>query len=273
MSSSQNHPTPAFTALLDAHARWQHFEQMSALGTPSPSDAPGHDEHAHLSIPTSASFILACPYIDVADLPEDERSCHICSDPYHHLSEWAGNPELKAAQRLPCGHLLCTSCLCKWLNPFDASNNNTCPFDRRVLFPQFAHYLSTEGMQERADLVDWFNAATGRRPEGVERVQTGALKAMLVERRLGDAVEELEVDRFSADGLVHLATGAREIDAVAQFACHQELQQFEHRLSTIGAIADSMAGRVQVSALQARLQQMAERLAGDRAKLQGIGTR
>lgn len=41
MSLSQHHPdTPAVNALLDAFARWQDFEHMSAQGTLNLSNVP-----------------------------------------------------------------------------------------------------------------------------------------------------------------------------------------------------------------------------------------
>lgn len=63
---------------------------------------------------------------------------------------------------------------------------------------------------------------------------------------------------------------AREIDDTVLFAYDRELLQFEHRLTTIGAIADSMEGHMQISTFQVRLHQMIETLASDGAKLQGI---
>ncbi|KAL9138225.1 MAG: hypothetical protein Q9175_000551 [Cornicularia normoerica] len=272
-SSTQHHPdTPAFTALLDAHVRWQDFEQMSALGTLSLSNVAEHDEPARLSIPTSAAlaFIMSYPYIDIADLAEDERICPICKDPYHHLSDRTKDRKVKVAQRMPCGHYLCDHCICKWLSPFEQSNNNTCPFDRRVLFPKLLDFLNTEGMQGRADLIDWLNGARGRHPEGAERDPTGGLKVRLVEGRIGEAFEELEVDRFNADTLLQSKISAREIDAAVLSAYHRELLQFEHRLTTIEAVANSIEGHMQVFTLQARLQRMAEGLARDRGNVQEI---
>ena len=177
MSSPQKiADTPAFTALLDAYARWQDFAQRSAHDTSSLCNIPGYNQHAHVSAPTSPSlaFIMACPYIDVQDIPKGERNCSICTDPYNHLSDRAtkNDGRVKIAQRLPCGHHLCDNCMYEWLNPSAKINNNTCPFDRRILFPKLPHFLNTEGIQGRLDLVDWFNGARGRQPIGAERDQT-----------------------------------------------------------------------------------------------------
>ena len=278
MSSPQIDPeAPAFTCLLDAYDRWQDFEQSSAQNILSLRNVPISEEHAQTSVPTPASlaFMMTCPYIDVPALPEDERICHVCKDPYHYLNDRVQDENLKVAQRLPCRHYLCNHCLYQWLDPFDQSNNNTCPYDRRVLFPKLPHFLSTEGMQQRADLVDWYNEARERHPAGGERDQTRGLKVMLVERRLGEAIEELELDCTTADTVMmqqqqQRRIRAHEIDATVLHAYNRELQHFEHRLSTIGAIAVVMAGYMQVSTLQARLQNMSVRLARDRANVQGL---
>lgn len=95
---------------------------------------------------------------------------------------------------------------------------------------------------------------------GAERDRTAGLKALLVERRLGEAIEELELDRSKADE--NLMVQSR-IDAAALSACSQELQLFERRLNAIRAIADAMLGHVQTLTLQARLQCLTERLARD----------
>lgn len=247
--SSPEHDTdsPAFAALQDAYARWQDFEQKSAQGTGAltPSNVP---------LPTSPplAFIMACPYIDVQDIPEDERSCPICTDPYNRLSDRAKNDRReKVAQRLPCGHHLCDNCIYQWLDPFAQSNNSTCPFDRRVLFSKFPPFLHTEGIQGRLDLLDWFNSARGRVPVGAERDRMAGLKTLLVERRLGEAIEELELDRSKADETLMAQS---RIDAAALSACSRELQLFERRLTAIRVIADSMLGHMQTSTLQARLQ-------------------
>lgn len=281
MSSPQLHPeAPAFTCLLDAYNRWQDFEQSSAQDILSLRNVPIREEHAQIFIPTPASlaFMMACPYIDVPALPEDERICSICKDPYHHLSERARDENLNFAQQLPCRHHLCNHCLYKWLDPFDQANNNTCPYDRRVLFPKFSHFLSTEGMQQRADLVDWYNEARERHPAGGERDQTRGLKVMLVERRLGEAIEELELDCTTADTLMMQQQQqqllqrirAHGIDAAVLHAYNRELRYFEHRLRTIRAIAAVVAGYMQVFLLQTRLQNVSVRLARDRANVQGL---
>ena len=280
MSSPQHYPeAPAFTRLLDAYNRWQDFEQLSAQNILSLRNVPMREEHAQISVPTPASlaFIMTCPYIDIPALPEDERICPICKDPYHPLSDRVTDENLKVAQQLPCKHYLCNHCLYKWLDPFDQSNNNTCPYDRSVLFPKFPHFLSTEGMQQRADLVDWYNEARERHPAGGERDQTRGLKAMLVERRLEEAIEELELDCTTAETLMmqhqqqQIRIRAHEIDARSVLhAYNQQLGHFEHRLRTIGAISAVMAGYMQISMLQARVQNISMRLARDRANVQGL---
>lgn len=225
------------------------------------------DTPASIALVDAFARIMSCPYIDIAEIPEDERNCPICTDPYHHLNDQARERDLKVAQRLPCGHYLCNNCLYKWLSPIAESNNNTCPFDRRVFFPKFPPFLNTEGLQGRLDLVDWFNEAKGEQPLGVERDRIRGMKTMLVERRLGEAIEELEVDQVKAEGLMQIRISACEIDAAVLFAYNRELLQFEYRLTTIRAIAEIMVGYRQISSLRVRLQHMTDRLARDRAIL------
>lgn len=214
---------------------------------------------------------MNCPYIDVPDLPEDQRICHLCTDPYNYLSDRAKDIQLKIAQRLPCRHYVCNFCLPQWLDPTDESNNNTCPFDRTVLFPKFSHFLNTRGMQERSDLLDWLNGARGRHPTGAERDGTARLKALLVERHLGAAVEELDRDRSDAAASIRPRLNACAIDidgAAVLLAHHAELLHFTRRLTTLGAIAESVEERVRIPTLRARLQRTGERLAGDRGWVQ-----
>ena len=182
------------------------------------------------------AFIITCPYIDVQDIPNDERNCPICTEPYHHLSDRANDRGVKAAKRLPCKHHPCHDCSDGWLNPFAKSNNNTCPLDRKILFPKLALSQTTEGIQQRLDLFDLFDGVRGRQLLGAERDETAGLKAELVERRPGVAIEELEVDHFTAETLMQSRINARKIDAAVPSARLQELQQFGHRLATIKAI-------------------------------------
>ncbi len=98
---------------------------------------------------------------------------------------------------------------------------------------------------------------------GAERDQTRELKVMLVERRLREAIDELEVDRLKADTVVQSKVSEQEFNAAVLSACRRELQQFEHRLTKIRAIANLMVGNMQASMFQARLQHIFERLARD----------
>ena len=75
---------------------------------------------------------------------------------------------------------------------------------------------------------------------------------MLVERRLGEAVDELEVGRCIIDTSKQFKVRANEFDGAVPSVC----QQSEHRLNTIRAIAHSMEGHMQVLLLQERLQHM-----------------
>ena len=91
---------------------------------------------------------------------------------------------------------------------------------------------------------------------GSERDKIRQLKTTLVERRLGEAIDELDVDRSKADTLMQPRIDASEYDAAALSAGHRELEQLKHRLATIRAIADSTLGHMRMSLLQARLQHL-----------------
>ena len=59
-------------------------------------------------------------------------NCSICNDAFLTGS----SPEMP--MKLPCGHILGSQCLLKWLSPLSSSGNNTCPFCRvAVLESQF----------------------------------------------------------------------------------------------------------------------------------------
>ena len=262
------YPTPAITALLNAYKGWLAFDQTSAQTTPSPYNVSKHANHVHNPGPPSAAlaFIQSCPYIDLADIPEYERKCPICYDPYHPLSELRKMLQEKKdeniifAQRMPCGHHMCNSCLYNWLDPLDQRNNNTCPYDRRVLFPKLLP--GTEGLQQRVDLIDWIYGIRGQPPAGEERRKTSALKASLVEGRLGEAITESEVHL----GLMQFTiTNACKIgDAVLSAYLHelmQELLQFERRLEEIENIAISLGAKMPMSTFRMRLQHLGEALA------------
>lgn len=93
---------------------------------------------------------------------------------------------------------------------------------------------------------------------------------MLVERRLEEAIEELELDRCKADSLMQSGISACEMDAAGLFAHRRELLLFERRLTMVGAIAHSMEERMRLSTLRARLQRMTERQARDLGIVQGM---
>ena len=274
MSFSQP-PKPAMTSLLNAYKGWRAFEQTSAQTTPSPRNVPNHDDYANNPAPPSAALaIQSCPYADLADIPEHERNCPVCYDPYHPLSELGKTPQEKweanivFVQRMPCGHYLCNRCLYKWLDPLDERNNNTCPYDRRIFFPKLSP--GTEGLQQRVDLIDWIYSVRGQPPAGDERSRSSGLKARLVECRLNEAILEADVDIRS----VHFGiTNARAIDNAALCAYTEELLHSMHRLVTIEKIARSLEENVPASTFRVRLQHLVQNLARANATFLRYGAR
>ena len=68
-----------------------------------------------------------------------------------------------------------------------------------------------------------------------------------MERRLGEAIEELELDALRAETLISeskISKEVREMDAAAHPA---GLENLKHRLSTIALMADSLKGHMRMS--------------------------
>ena len=70
----------------------------------------------------SASAIANLPTLRLADLPEDDRLCNICMEPYLDEKYHCDKPKKENATKMPCGHVFGSYCLKQWLQ-----NNNTCP--------------------------------------------------------------------------------------------------------------------------------------------------
>lgn len=111
MSLSRNVPgdAPALARLMNAFNRWHQEDLPNEPITLSLL-------HAHLPgplpVPAAVAFLNALPLIDLADIPEDNRTCEICTAPYHSLAELsATNHSVEAAIRTPCGHLFGNHCL------------------------------------------------------------------------------------------------------------------------------------------------------------------
>lgn len=88
-------------------------------------------------------FLREIVEVDLTNLPEDERSCSICQEPYGS----GGEPE--HCVQLPCGHRYGALCIFKWLAPNDQADKNTCPMCRAVLFELEGH-----DSHEDEDLAD-----------------------------------------------------------------------------------------------------------------------
>lgn len=74
------------------------------------------------------------PYLTVADLPEDERECFICKEPYDAtVKSWEVGRTINSPVRLPCKHHLGIQCLARrMLSPnFDGH----CSFCRTIIIP------------------------------------------------------------------------------------------------------------------------------------------
>lgn len=78
-------------------------------------------------------FLSSFPAVEIASLPEDERSCPICLEKYESASTTTAattSDETEPAVRLACRHVAGKNCLRTWL----VSGNLTCPFCRAHVY-------------------------------------------------------------------------------------------------------------------------------------------
>ena len=83
-------------------------------------------------------FLNSLPILPLTDLPEGDKNCHVCIEPFQEA------PDAEKAVRLPCRHILGKSCLEKWLKSSVLSN--TCPMCRAVLFERYRPSLRAESV-------------------------------------------------------------------------------------------------------------------------------
>ena len=108
------------------------------------------------------------------------------------------------AKRLPCSHVLGLKCLEKWFDPYDSSNNNTCPYCRAVCFRKFP---TESTAQARLDALDWHIQQRGTEATAEEAVQIQNLAAIVLQDWLVDAMIELEESRAEVDKEMAEQTG------------------------------------------------------------------
>lgn len=195
MSLSRNVPgdAPALARLMNAFNRWHQEDLPNEPITLSLL-------HAHLPgplpVPAAVAFLNALPLLDLVDIPEDNRTCEICTAPYHSLAELsATNHSVEAAIRTPCGHLFGNHCLCRWLDPFEESKRNTCPYCRRAFFDKLPEEDTVEGMQARVDIFEWIEQNTKRKSSLTDKARIKRYTKLIVRSRLEAARVELRLDR------------------------------------------------------------------------------
>ena len=138
------------------------FEIASDRPNTSPSEYRSERSHEHASdrphssrselqpqrsrpcTPTARMFLQNLPIVVVDELPEDERRCHICHDPYLQ------GDEAEEPVRLPCGHHFGQACINRWLSPDDVEPKSTCPICRTSFFT--VEYRSDSGLDENGNL-------------------------------------------------------------------------------------------------------------------------
>ncbi len=65
------------------------------------------------------SFLRNLPIVMVEELPQDERTCRICQDPY------LDGDEPEEPVYLPCRHIFGGGCINRWLSPEEAEPNSS----------------------------------------------------------------------------------------------------------------------------------------------------
>ena len=78
--------------------------------------------------PEAARFLRGLPFAILEEIPEEDRWCGICHEPYLHGSE----PEQPVL--LPCPHVFGQRCINRWLSPDNTEPVSTCPICRRSFF-------------------------------------------------------------------------------------------------------------------------------------------
>ncbi|MCJ1460861.1 hypothetical protein MMC28_011243 [Mycoblastus sanguinarius] len=76
-------------------------------------------------------FLIQLPVVLEQDLPEDDDVCGICQCEYNAASPDLGTTN-EHAVRLPCNHIIGSSCIALWLNQ---EIRNTCPYCRFEFYP------------------------------------------------------------------------------------------------------------------------------------------
>jgi len=107
--------------------------------------------------------------VDPSSLPEDERTCCICTRTYNTDDNEDTLPEI--AVGMPCGHIIGKNCITKWLNPDTGVGSNICPLDRMELFEKprhmppaefsnFIEHLRDQGDDSSISLADYLTEET-----------------------------------------------------------------------------------------------------------------
>ncbi|KAK3058422.1 hypothetical protein LTS18_011325, partial [Coniosporium uncinatum] len=102
--------------------------------------------------------------VDRSTLPQDERTCYICTRTYGITDDAAVPPEI--AVRMRCGHIIGKDCITKWLDPVTGVGSNICPLDRVELFEKtgyappavffdFIEHLRQSGDTSSVSLADY----------------------------------------------------------------------------------------------------------------------
>lgn len=80
--------------------------------------------------PRVTKFVSGLPNPETANLRDEQKSCHICMEPF------TGGLLQELPVLLPCGHIFGKDCMIKWLSSDGDRSPRNCPMCRAKLFPQ-----------------------------------------------------------------------------------------------------------------------------------------
>lgn len=197
------------------------------------------------------TFLESLPALSLADLPEDNMECPICTEPYR-VSQDGDIPV-----RLSCSHIIGKDCLSKWLNSsLRNANNDRCPTCRTVLFTRYRPVVEPRGptVQEilaslRFDVIGYLRAQEHERTlEEYTRIRN-ALNAFRA-RMDGAASREARglirlLNSHGATVLNQLASLRADVDRYARAQQHErtfeEFSRINHALTELMQTPDGAA--------------------------------
>lgn len=189
---------PAFLRALDVHRSLREFEKAAShdmysdeFTLPMPKMWV-HEPHIP-QVPAAWTFLDSLPSVGVRRIPKLDGTCPICTNDYTGSTDQ--DEEAPVARRLPCGHLLCQSCMEQWFAAFTEEPKSSCPMCRR----QFFQPMPIGHLQAISDLAD--HGIKSRNIGRIRNLKEHLLieKTLLLHRCTLAAVAQLHQDMTTSD--------------------------------------------------------------------------